>query len=368
MKIFKDNHKKINAYGFSLVEVLIAIGLVGALSVFMMRQNLTMTKSSKSFQSNSEITLMVNEIATSLAKGSNCSASFLNLNAANTPAGTINSLNINGAPRYQVNTPIGSSGVIIESYALSDAGSDVDVNGGTTELIINFNRGTQGFGTKVMTKNLKINIETDASGAITSCSSFGLAGSRIWQQHSSGDIFYEAGNISVGKDSAQVALDVAGGIRPGNETNFSTCDGSTEGSFRYNTTVKNMEYCGGDPIQWRLFGAVQCQVVEAQSTNLNYISSTPVGHLFKSEVTPTCPAGTKVISCNAQRSTTLVAQQTPAELTGVTTGFPVDQYIDQPGNRCIIGTGIATWGPQKESIAQTRAHSFLLRGQAICCR
>ncbi|HII65363.1 TPA: hypothetical protein HA295_01140, partial [Candidatus Woesearchaeota archaeon] len=51
------------------------------------------------------------------------------------------------------------------------------------------------------------------------------------------------GRVGIGTASPQVKMDVAGTLRIGNDGE--ACGASTEGSIRYNTSAKNLEYCDG---------------------------------------------------------------------------------------------------------------------------
>ena len=52
----------------------------------------------------------------------------------------------------------------------------------------------------------------------------------------------EGGNVGIGTDDPQAKLEVAGGIKIGSDND---CDGDKEGTMRWNTTTKAMEYCNG---------------------------------------------------------------------------------------------------------------------------
>ena len=51
------------------------------------------------------------------------------------------------------------------------------------------------------------------------------------------------GNVGIGTNAPDATLDVAGDMKIGNSS--ATCDSSTEGSMRYNSTSKWMEFCDG---------------------------------------------------------------------------------------------------------------------------
>ena len=53
------------------------------------------------------------------------------------------------------------------------------------------------------------------------------------------------GNVGIGLAAPAVALDVAGGIRPGSQSAVTACSSTLEGTQRYNYAVHAMEYCNG---------------------------------------------------------------------------------------------------------------------------
>ncbi len=60
----------------------------------------------------------------------------------------------------------------------------------------------------------------------------------------------ESGNVGVGTTNPQAKLEVTGGVKMGQDT--AICDGSKEGTMRYNTTGARMEYCDGS--SWQQMG------------------------------------------------------------------------------------------------------------------
>ncbi|WPU66037.1 hypothetical protein [Peredibacter starrii] len=67
---------------------------------------------------------------------------------------------------------------------------------------------------------------------------------------SGGTKSYFGGNVGIGTTAPQAALDVNGGIKLGSMT---TCGAAQEGSQRYNSTLKIMEFCNGTV--WGAIGA-----------------------------------------------------------------------------------------------------------------
>lgn len=66
-------------------------------------------------------------------------------------------------------------------------------------------------------------------------------GAVFWESTSAG-IAVMGQNVGIGTEQPVVALDVAGAIRVGSQA---ACGPATEGSLRYNTADKNMEFCDG---------------------------------------------------------------------------------------------------------------------------
>ncbi len=59
------------------------------------------------------------------------------------------------------------------------------------------------------------------------------------------------GNVGIGTATPAAKLEVAGEVKFGNTS--STCNSSSEGQQRYNSTTKNMEFCNGTA--WTAYGA-----------------------------------------------------------------------------------------------------------------
>ena len=65
----------------------------------------------------------------------------------------------------------------------------------------------------------------------------GVSGNRIYISHTSG-------NVGIGTSNPQATLDVAGGIRPGNNAAVTICGASQAGTLRYNQLGSgSIEYC-----------------------------------------------------------------------------------------------------------------------------
>lgn len=72
-----------------------------------------------------------------------------------------------------------------------------------------------------------------------------------------------AGNVGIGTATPGAKLEVAGDVKIGNSS--ATCDATTEGSFRYNSTEKYFEGCDGT--EWGEIGGSDDSVVECTGTD-----------------------------------------------------------------------------------------------------
>lgn len=243
--------------GFSLVEVMIAAAALGGLAVVGMQMTKTLTKSNAKASFDSETTLITNEIVSILSDPNKCLVTLGGKNAISTTSG-IN--NINGSKYYSAasgNAPVngyGNAGLSIASYAISATASEVSAN--NSSLLINYQnknilKGSAGLST--ITKKINLYVEVDGSNNITTCRSLSSSSADIWTRGSGNKIYYNGGNVGVGTNNPITQLDVAGGVKFGNETQVTTCDAANEGVQRYNKTTHSFEYCAyssGPPVSY----------------------------------------------------------------------------------------------------------------------
>lgn len=256
------------AKGFSLVEIMIAVGSIGAIALVLMQMQKNAVKTSAEFEGKMDVTTTQNEIQQILSNPENCQQTFQGKNAVNTTnaVSAIKFKNSAGAfvDRYQTtssdpNAKYGSGKLKIEDYTLSDAATEVAVVGqDTTHLLVRFDKGNMAGADSV--KKITLKVVVDGSSNIISCVAFTNA-SDIWSRSTtnSSKIFYSAGSVGVGTSDPGVSLDVVGVTRS-NEVSFvpiatpsgATCSATEEGKQRYNSTIKNMEFCNG--VIWKIFG------------------------------------------------------------------------------------------------------------------
>lgn len=230
---------KKNNRGFSLVELMIVVGLLAGVSLVVMNLTKQTNKSSSKYQFDSEIMLITNEINGILSDPNKCLTTFTNATQAASPATPV----LNATPANVTNPtgiaeipstarkytlaggPYGNGGVMIASYSLDLAATPDPL------LTINFSKKAI-LGTGTTPKTIKLYVEKTGPGVITLCRSISTASTDIWSRGTGTDIFY------------------AGGVRVGDETQATICDASSEGTQRYNKSIHAMEYCGasGSPL------------------------------------------------------------------------------------------------------------------------
>src|SRR5690606_37893999 len=201
-----------------LMEVLLAAGLMGGLSLVVSQLLSNSQRSVNHLESSFEILTMMQGIQSLLSSRENCTASFQGKSASNhpnvanllkkeTPSGIVDDYK---TVQADPNMTYGQRRLKINSYSLSDEGSEVDVaNLQTTHLVIEFNRGKNSL-RKIITKKIPLKVEVDEGGNILTCVALSHASNNIWSYASNnGDIYYSGGKVGIGTTSPLSILEVA---------------------------------------------------------------------------------------------------------------------------------------------------------------
>jgi len=85
----------------------------------------------------------MNEMIAILSEPTDCIASLGGKSALMTDAGQIDAIINKGTKKFSVNSPIGESNLIINSYALNGTDKDVSLATNTTALEVHFRRKKQ---------------------------------------------------------------------------------------------------------------------------------------------------------------------------------------------------------------------------------
>lgn len=234
-------------HGFSLIELMVIVGMLAGLSLVVMNISKQSAKSSSKYQFDSEIMLITNEINGILSDPNKCLTTFTNATQAASPAtptvptaNITNPTGIAGIPstvrKYTLaGGPYGNGGVVITSYLLDLAATPDPL------LIINFQKKSI-LGSGTTPKTIKLYVEKTAAGIVSLCRSMSTASVDIWSHGSGTDINY-IGYVGIGTVSPNANLEVVGEVKVGNSG--IACSGTNKGAQRYNAGSDMMEYCSG---------------------------------------------------------------------------------------------------------------------------
>lgn len=188
MNFFKNNQ------GFSLVEVMVAAGMLGLLAMAGVKLMQNQNQAMKTIETKSEYNGIMNDIRTILADSNSCRTTLGGLNAKTTPVGAIwqitqvvqtgagptNIARYTGNANWQQAPAYGNGKIRIVGIRLDDSATDVETTSGpgptvgTTNLVITFTAGlnTQSKQLETFDKNLKLNVTTTAGTTnINDCNS-----------------------------------------------------------------------------------------------------------------------------------------------------------------------------------------------------
>lgn len=217
---------KRNQAGIGLIELLVAIGLLGGLVLLISTLNQSANKVATNLEVNTDMLETLQEVQNLLSKADNCKVTFQGKSASNS-INVVQAIKQKHSSGYQDAYPTttlvpqkiyGSKRLKITSYTLSDAAPDVSVaNHGTTHLVVNFNRGQSGTQTERITKTIPLNVEVDGIGNITNCVTTIGSKTDIWKYASNNsDIYYSTGAVGIGTSAPTSNLTIAARTFPVN--------------------------------------------------------------------------------------------------------------------------------------------------------
>lgn len=250
-QIISNSIMKKNNRGFSLVELMIVVGMLGGLGLGVMNITKQSNKSSTKFQFDSDVTLTTNEINGILSNPAKC---LTTLGSTATPTNIVGKYYTSTVPPGDQG--YGNSRLKVASYTLTGTAP----NGVLTIAYENKNILKGSTGSPTVPKKINMYIE-GAPGAITMCRSLSTSTTDIWSHGTGTDINY-AGNVGIGTTSPATQLEVNGGLALKTATAKPTCNSSTRGTFWFTQAgagVKDsIEACSkdaADAYAWSTLGA-----------------------------------------------------------------------------------------------------------------
>ncbi len=294
----KNNYyiKPENAFG--IVEVLIAIGLVGIMAVGISGMLTGAMKQQKGIQAKDQQREITSEVRNLLNDNVACKNSFAA--AGNNPQTgfTVTQIKDGSAPpgavKYAINTKDKSGLLTFTEFKINNWVAD---SGSTTSGVADLKIKLSKVGDTASVKEINPDIITlkitrDGAGNITDCISLGKATDGFWKTATNpSDIYFSGGNVGVGVNDPQSKLDIAGDIKISNAG--AACAGANEGSQRYNSIIKNMEFCNGT--SWQTMGGgsglgvgqTWQNVTTSRSSGVTYTNNT--GKPILVRISANCP-------------------------------------------------------------------------------
>lgn len=231
---------KHNQSGFTLLEIMIAVGLLGGLAVAGMTLFKNQNEAQKTVEANYEVTTVLSQMRTILADIGNCSATFTGQPINGGQANDCTAIGFAGRciqkdvssvfrPTYGINLQLPGN-VRINSYTLDNTLPGLAPN--ETILKISFSRGKASIKDEI-TKNMKL-VFSPVGGPISSCYALSNNSDTFWLQSNvdPNDIHYPGGDVGIGVANPTTKLDIAqNGTAPG-----ARISGGTNPHFRADGT------------------------------------------------------------------------------------------------------------------------------------
>jgi type II secretory pathway pseudopilin PulG len=198
--------------GMTIVEVMIAAGLLGGLALAGMTLFQNQNKAQKTVESNYEVATTVGQIRSVLSDITNCTASFT---GKNINGGSVNVIKKNGTSVFPINTNLPGD-IQVKSYQLNNTVPNLAAN--ETVLQITFARAKSALQMDVV-RSMKL-VYT-GSPTVVSCYALSNTSDSYWQLASNGtDIYYIGGSVGVGTIAPTSKLEVTGDIRTSSGGDF----------------------------------------------------------------------------------------------------------------------------------------------------
>lgn len=214
------DYLKNGSKGFTLVEIMVAVAILGGISVALLNLSKQSTKTVTKFQSDSDADYIWREIAGDLSDPTICTPIFAGKSSVSDNTVTTIGKFITGTTKY------GTNNIMIDSFQVSNAGIPVGDQATDTNLRIIFTNPTllrKSAGDTTMRPRL-IPLKITRTGTnITTCVSAMNNQNDLWTLHANNtDVFRAAGRVGVLTNNPRIALDVGGEIAAQNRLTLST--------------------------------------------------------------------------------------------------------------------------------------------------
>lgn len=228
----KKNFASSKQQGFSIIGVLVAMGVAGVVSLALIKTLNLSLQGQKSIEQRMNTMYFRNEITDSLADPAACLQTFQNFIPSQN--GTVTQiLDQNGIVQYQTSSAIQNSTLTIKQMRIQNWQAKSTYSGNFDFQVILSVQG-ESLGAQELLRTVKVTAELNDSGPnvnkVKSCVAYGSSGQSVWTQKSNGDIYYSAGNVGLGTSNPTTKLYVTGDI-------YSTGNAQTQGTFTTGGTL-----------------------------------------------------------------------------------------------------------------------------------
>lgn len=214
-----------NKNGMTLLNVLVAIGLMAILSYLLMNLIGLMFGSTKRAQQKSDVVDITGTIRGILTAPAACTNSFAtppSINPSVNGAAVSQIKNATGVVIYQENGIYENNSIKITTIDITNYVPDgAGIPMGIADLQIGFQLLGTGVGVSDLSRTIKLRLELNATNNIIKCSAFGT-NDNIWSQNPNGSIYYNGGNVGINTNTPTSTLDINGTINAAGAANFSS--------------------------------------------------------------------------------------------------------------------------------------------------
>jgi prepilin-type N-terminal cleavage/methylation domain-containing protein len=247
----KRDFMKFREFGFSMIEIMMAMALMAGLALAGMQLMKNQSKAQKTVEKKYETVTVLSDMRSVLSVPDNCTETFRNFDpASGVPTALKKKINGSFQNVYEIQKMLPGN-IKVESYVLDKSLPNLATN--ETVLRINFNIGKAAIKEQVQNL-LKLTYNLDpVTFLISDCVAINNNSDTLWLKSllDPHNIFYISGYVGVGTSSPTAMLDVTGSVKIGGTLKLNgsataiPCSSSNEGEMRYDSSSRRMMYCNG---------------------------------------------------------------------------------------------------------------------------
>lgn len=194
-----------NESGMSLVQVLIAAGLMGLLAVFMMRMQENQIKGQNTVATKAEVTEFVQKLNSYLSTPGYCEKNLGSKDLSPDSEFSLNKiLTPNDVVLYEVGKKYGNRHFILESIQKEKFFYDTDEkNSGILKLVVELKKTKKSYGNSTIKKVIELIVQLDSEGHVSGCG----AASTVGVGGQTGIDIETVSKVVTGKDNGETKVE-----------------------------------------------------------------------------------------------------------------------------------------------------------------